>query len=68
VGAAAKGRGAPAYWPWTYALRVHIRCTQAEIIRAQLGNDLGFAADAFKPRSVTQAGVAEVESRRVARS
>ena len=31
--------GAPAYWPWIQALRVHVRETEPEAIRAQLGGD-----------------------------
>ena len=32
------GAGAPAYWPWIQVLRAHIRSTDRERLRSQLGN------------------------------
>jgi DNA-binding SARP family transcriptional activator len=33
--------GAPAYWPWTQALRGYVRTADASLLRAELGADAG---------------------------
>ena len=38
VGQVLGGAGAPAYWPWIQVLRTHIRSTDRERLRGQLGN------------------------------
>ena len=37
VGRAWEAGGAPAYWPWIQALRIHLRDTEPDALRAQLG-------------------------------
>jgi DNA-binding SARP family transcriptional activator/tetratricopeptide (TPR) repeat protein len=37
VGRCWEAGGAPAYWPWLQALRAHVRATEPEALRAQLG-------------------------------
>jgi DNA-binding SARP family transcriptional activator len=37
VGRCWEAGGAPAYWPWVQSLRTHVRTTEAETLRTQLG-------------------------------
>jgi DNA-binding SARP family transcriptional activator len=37
VGRCWEAGGAPAYWPWVQALRAHVRMTEREALRAELG-------------------------------
>ena len=44
VGRCWEAGGAPAYWPWIQALRVHLRDTEPDALRAQLGSDAAVLA------------------------
>ena len=44
VGRCWEAGGAPAYWPWIQALRVHLRDTEPDVLRTQLGSDAAVLA------------------------
>jgi len=44
VGRCWEAGGAPAYWPWIQALRVHLRDTEPDALRAELGSDAAVLA------------------------
>jgi DNA-binding SARP family transcriptional activator len=60
VGRSWEAGGAPAYWPWIQAIRVHLRDAEQDALRAQLGSDAAVLAQLLPELGELFPGLAEL--------